>query len=78
MPNALAVVVVTHDVNLAARYCARVLLLHEGRVVAMGPPVEVLTPAVLGPVYGVELAALTMPDDPDRCWVVPSAAARQR
>ena len=38
---------------------------------AVGPPDEVLTPEVLGPVYGVELATLTMEGDPPRRWVVP-------
>jgi len=71
----LAVVVVTHDVNLAARFCSHVLLLHEGRTVATGPPGKVLTPEVLGPVYGVELATLAMPDDPNHRWIVPVAMA---
>ncbi|WP_028472177.1 ABC transporter ATP-binding protein [Nocardioides alkalitolerans] len=47
------VVVVLHDLNLAARYCDHVVLLREGRVVAQGPPAEVLVPDVLEPVYEV-------------------------
>ena len=66
-----AVVVVTHDVNLAARFCAQVLLLCDGKAVACGPPAEVLTPAVLDPVYGVMLAALPLPDEAGRRWLVP-------
>lgn len=73
--DGLAVVVVTHDVNLAAQFCLQVLLLDEGRVVAQGPPADVLTPALLGPVYGVELTTLTLPNDPDRRWVVPVGLA---
>lgn len=45
------VVMVLHDLNLAARYCERVLLIDEGRPVASGPPEEVLVPDVLEPVY---------------------------
>jgi iron complex transport system ATP-binding protein len=67
----LAVVVVTHDVNLAARFCSHVLVLDDGRSVAVGQPDEVLTPEVLGPVYGVELATLTTEGHPPRRWVVP-------
>ena len=67
----LAVVVVTHDVNLAARFCSHVLLLDDGRSVAMGTPEEVLTPEVLSPVYGVEMTTLTMEGDPQYRWVVP-------
>jgi len=74
--NGLAVVVVTHDVNLAAQFCSRVLLLHEGEAAAVGSPAEVLIPSVLGPVYGVKLETLEMPGNPDRRWVVPSAMAR--
>ncbi len=70
--DGLAVAVVTHDVNLACQYCSHVLLLHDGRVVADGGPEDVVTPEVLRPVYGVELATLTMPGDTTRRWVVPT------
>jgi iron complex transport system ATP-binding protein len=66
-----AVVVVTHDVNLAARFCTHVLLLNDGKTVACGSPAEVLTPAVLEPVYDVALAALALPGGPGRRWLVP-------
>jgi len=49
-----AVLCVLHDLNLAARLCDRLILLNEGRVVADAAPREVLTQAVLGPVYGGE------------------------
>ena len=41
--DALAVVVITHHVNLAARFADRVLLLAEGRPAGSGTPAEVLT-----------------------------------
>ncbi len=66
----LAVVVVTHDINLAARFCSRILLLHEGRPVASGPPADVIRPEILAPVYGVELAAVASPEPPGT-WIVP-------
>ena len=50
--------VVLHDLNLAARYCDRVLVLRQGRAHAMGTPLEVMTPAILEPVYDVRFAAL--------------------
>ncbi|MFQ5495953.1 MAG: ABC transporter ATP-binding protein [Phycisphaerae bacterium] len=67
----LAVVVVTHDVNLAGQFCSNVMLLDKGRCVLAGPPDEVLTPATLESVYGVRLATLTLSDLPGRQWVVP-------
>ena len=52
------VCVVLHDLNLAARYCDRVLVLHQGRAHAMGTPLEVMTPATLGPVYDVRFTSV--------------------
>jgi iron complex transport system ATP-binding protein len=39
----LTVMAVFHDLNLASRYCDRLLLMHDGRIMADGPPKEVLT-----------------------------------
>jgi len=66
-----AVVAVTHDVNLAGRFCTHVLLMSEGRCVAQGPPSEVITPETLEPVYGVRMASLELPGDGKLSWVVP-------
>ncbi|MBV8539954.1 MAG: ABC transporter ATP-binding protein [Pseudonocardiales bacterium] len=55
-------VVVLHDLNLAARYCDRLVLLDRGEVVAAGHPHDVLTPSVLEPVYGVAVRTLSEPD----------------
>ena len=49
----LAVLVVLHDLNLAARYADRLLLLHEGRVCAQGSPWEVLQVERLEQVFKV-------------------------
>ncbi|MDX9873435.1 MAG: ABC transporter ATP-binding protein [Spongiibacteraceae bacterium] len=48
------VVVVLHDLNLAARFCDRLVLLANGRVAVTGAPREVLQPQWLRAVYGVE------------------------
>lgn len=48
------VVAVLHDLTMAARHCDRLLLLHEGTLVADGPPAQVLTPDRLRAVYGIE------------------------
>ena len=43
-----------HDLDLAARYCDRVVVLNGGRVVARGTPVEVLTSELIAAVFGVD------------------------
>lgn len=58
--DGLAVVIATHDLNLAARYCTHVLLLDDGRVSAKGSPKDVIMPDVLEPVYGVRMVALSI------------------
>jgi len=56
--SGLAVLMVLHDLNLAARFADHVVLLHQGRVVSAGSPRAVLTPARVAQVYGVDVAAL--------------------
>ncbi|MBN9325925.1 MAG: histidinol phosphatase [Cellulomonas sp. 73-145] len=50
-----------HDLNLAAAFCEHVLVLSAGRLAAAGHPADVLTPALLRQVYGVEAEVLTHP-----------------
>lgn len=47
------VVVVLHDLTLAARFCDRLLLLDRGRRIAYGSPVEVLDDSRLAGVFGI-------------------------
>ena len=58
----VATVVVLHDLNLAARYCDRLVLLDRGTVAAAGSTDEVLMPQVLEPVYGIGVRRLEEPD----------------
>jgi iron complex transport system ATP-binding protein len=53
-----AVVVVLHDLTLAARSADRVVLLASGRVVGNGPPAEILTPNYLTTAYAVGFEVL--------------------
>jgi iron complex transport system ATP-binding protein len=52
----LTVVAALHDLNLAAMYCGRLVLLAEGRIAAMGVAEEVLDPERLRTVYGADVA----------------------
>jgi iron complex transport system ATP-binding protein len=47
------VIAVLHDLTLAARWCDRLLLIDQGRLVADGSPRDVLTADRIGAVYGV-------------------------
>lgn len=49
-----SVILSIHDLNLAAHWCDRLVLLDRGRVHAIGTPEEVLTPDALKQVYQVE------------------------
>ncbi|MDP2646064.1 MAG: ABC transporter ATP-binding protein [Desulfobacterales bacterium] len=53
--NGVTLVMVSHDVNLAAMYGTRLLLLDRGRVAQLGPPAEVLRSQTLEPAYGCAL-----------------------
>lgn len=57
----IAALVVLHDVNLAAQWCDRLLLLAHGRTVALGTPAEVLTPQGLEQVYELPVRVLAHP-----------------
>ncbi|MEX3170967.1 ABC transporter ATP-binding protein [Serratia quinivorans] len=56
----ISVVVSLHDLNLAACYCDRLMLLKQGNMHAFGSPREVLTPEVIDQVYGVEARLATV------------------
>jgi len=49
------VLVVLHDLRLAAHYCDRLQLLHQGRTLAQGSPQEVLSAPNLEQAYGIRL-----------------------
>ncbi len=48
------IVLATHDLNLAASLCDHLVLMRAGRVLAYGPPADVLTPATVHQLYNVE------------------------
>ncbi len=70
-----------HDLDLAARFCDRLLLLSNGRIRARGPPAEVLADPKLADAFGTETAVsrdrvtgtprvAAFPDRPDRAGQV--------
>jgi iron complex transport system ATP-binding protein len=59
--DGMAVMVVSHQLNLVARFADTIVLLDQGRVVAQGPPDEVMTGATLERVYEWPLVVLRDP-----------------
>lgn len=57
------VVASLHELSLAAQHCTRLILLHNGRVVADGVPTKVLTPQLLHDVYGIRAKIMTVDDE---------------
>jgi iron complex transport system ATP-binding protein len=49
-----AIAVVLHDLALAARFCSRVIVLHQGRLLTDGAPAVVLDDPILARAFGVE------------------------
>ncbi|OXM62549.1 MULTISPECIES: ABC transporter ATP-binding protein [Amycolatopsis] len=54
------VVMVLHDLNLAARYADTLVAMRDGRIIAQGPPSTVLTEPLLDEIFG--LTAKVLPD----------------
>ncbi|WP_081908998.1 heme ABC transporter ATP-binding protein [Deinococcus sp. YIM 77859] len=57
----VGVIAVLHDLNLAAQYADRVLIVSQGRVTALGTPEEVLTPAIIEEAFGHRVAVTPHP-----------------
>ncbi len=60
----MAVVCVSHDLNLAARFCDELVLMRDGRVIAHGAPAHVIRKDVLSEAYDVEIDLIETPDSP--------------
>ncbi len=59
----VTVVSVHHNLDIAARYCDRLILMDKGRIRTMGEPEKVLTPGHLRAVYGIEAEVHENPRD---------------
>ncbi len=72
--HGVTIVVATHDLDFAAEVCSELALVREGRLMASGPIDEVLTPARIAALYGVE-ADVTRHPTTGRIVVVPLGKA---
>ncbi len=60
----MAVVCVSHDVNLAGRFADELVLMRAGQVAAAGTPAEVVRRDVLAAAYDVQIDLIDAPDQP--------------
>ncbi|MBM3725417.1 MAG: ABC transporter ATP-binding protein [Acidobacteria bacterium] len=65
--SGILVIAVTHDLNLASAFASRLILLHQGRIAADGPPVDVLTEANIQAVFDTPARVHRLED---RSWLV--------
>lgn len=57
----LTVIMVLHDINMAAKFSDYLYALHSGEVIAQGTPEQLMTPTVLHKIYGIDLALFSHP-----------------
>lgn len=50
----LTVIAVLHDLNIASQYCDRILMLHQGRMMALDKPEQVIRAELIAEVYGTK------------------------
>jgi iron complex transport system ATP-binding protein len=59
--HGLTVLAISHDVNVCAEYCRRLMVLREGRLAGDGTPAELVTPELVRDVYGASVSVLANP-----------------
>ncbi|GLC87966.1 adenosylcobinamide amidohydrolase [Lysinibacillus piscis] len=75
----LTVVMVLHDINLAALYCDELLLMEQGQVRAFGAPHEVIVATQIEEVYQARVATYAHPEMPKpQMTMMPDLNAPQR
>lgn len=59
----ITIITVLHDINMAARYCDRVIALHSGKLIAQGTPDEIMTVEQLARIFDVRMDILRQPSN---------------
>lgn len=57
----LSVLIVMHDINMAARFCDRLYALKDGALIAQGTPEALMTTATLNDIYGIAMDVMPHP-----------------
>lgn len=57
----VGVILVLHEINMAARFCDEIVALKNGSLVARGAPADIMNPACLHQIYGIDMNVLANP-----------------
>ena len=57
----MGVVVVLHDINMAASYCDHLVALHSGQLLTEGSPDQLMNQDTLKEIYGIPMSILAHP-----------------
>ncbi|MFW5840672.1 MAG: ABC transporter ATP-binding protein, partial [Planctomycetota bacterium] len=60
----MAVICVSHDVNLAARFADRLVVMRDGQVLGDGPAERIIQPELIEAAYDVKVQLIDLPDQP--------------
>ncbi len=63
MERPMTVLAAIHDLTLAAQYCDRIAVLHQGAIFALGRPIEVVAPEVVARAFGTAVSVVKHPVD---------------
>ncbi|MGR7003154.1 ABC transporter ATP-binding protein [Yinghuangia aomiensis] len=69
-------VAVLHDLNQAARYATHLIAMRDGRIVAEGPPADIVTADLVGDVFGLRCRVIADPET-GTPLVIPAAPSRK-
>ena len=57
----ITVIMISHDINLASKYCKELVMLKNGRIFVQGPAKKVVTKKIIKEVYGVDVNLVKVP-----------------
>ena len=57
----LSIITVIHDINLAARFCDRIAVLKDGKLLAIDVPIKILTTEIMKEAFGVKICLINTP-----------------
>jgi iron complex transport system ATP-binding protein len=73
----ISTMMVLHDLNQASRYAHTIYAVHQGRIVAAGPPEKVITPELLAEIFKIRVQILT--DAFHHCpYLIPMESLQQK